>query len=85
MMLQRRFAIERLTTLSPVMLVSTGLVLIAGGLLWPTATSLHGSMSTSAVDFIQGFLVGIGIPCEIMGLASILSGRGKRDSPLPRD
>ncbi len=85
-MLLRRFGIERLTTLPPAMLVVSGLVLIIGGLLWPKATVLHGGMSTSGIDFIQGFLVGIGIACEMMGLGSMFIGRSKRgSSPVSRD
>jgi hypothetical protein len=38
------------------------------------------------VDFIQGFLIGIGIACEILGIAGMFGGKKKDDSSsiIPR-
>jgi len=68
-------------------LVATGLVLIACSILWPRVSVLHGSMSPGGVDFIEGFLVGIGLVFEIMGIGRMVGGgRGKGDSlPAPHD
>ena len=85
-MLLRRFAVERLNIFPPRILIGTGLVLIALSLIWPRVTFLHGTMSTSGIDFIEGFLVGIGIAFEIMGVGGMVGGREKGDSsPVPRD
>ena len=69
------------------MLVTTGLFLVASGLLWPRITVLHGSMSANGVDFIQGFAVGIGIACEVMGISGMLAGWMRKNDPsvTPRD
>jgi hypothetical protein len=85
-MLLRRFAVERLNILPPRVLIATGLILIAGSLIWPRVTVLHGTMSSGGIDFIQGFLVGLAIAFEIMGLGGMVGGRGKDDdsSPDPR-
>jgi|ERR1700731_1956248 hypothetical protein len=83
----RRYAFGNSNAISRKALVASGMVLIACGLMWPQATSLHGSMSSGSVDFIQGFLVGIGIACEIMGIVS-MAARGKgmdSSSPPSRD
>lgn len=77
MSLRRPFA-EKLGVLPPVTMISTGLVLVASGLIWPRLTALHGTMSDGGVDFIQGFLVGIGIACELMGVAGVVAGRRKK-------
>jgi hypothetical protein len=85
-MLFRDFASHKPNAISRKALVASGLVLVACGLLWPRATSLHGSMSSGSVDFIQGFLMGIGIACEFMGVVGMV-GRGKElgsSSPAPR-
>jgi len=62
-------------------LVATGLVLIAGGLIWPRVTVLQGSMGAGGVDFIQGVLGGIGIACVVMGIAGMLTSGRKGNSP----
>lgn len=76
MPLGRQFA-EKFGVLPPLTMISTGLVLVAGGLIWPHVTVLHETMSDGGVDFIQGFLVGIGIACELMGVAGLVAGRRK--------
>ena len=76
-MLSGRKIAEKLGVLPPLTMIGTGLVLIAGGLIWPRMTALHGAMSDGGIDFIQGFLVGIGIACEVMGVAGMVAGRRK--------
>ena len=56
-------------------LVATGLALICCSLIWPRVAILHGSMTSSGVDLIQGFLLGIGIASMAMGFVRILRGR----------
>ena len=86
MMLSRLSPADKPSSLPPRMLVATGLLLIAGGLAWPKATALHGTMSLSDVDFIQGVLLGIGIACEVMGVGRILGAkRNTGSSTTPRD
>ena len=62
-------------------LMASWLVLICCSLIWPRVAILHGTMSSSGVDLIQGFLLGIGIACEAMGVARIVSGRRSRNDP----
>jgi hypothetical protein len=79
-MFLRRLFVERLNVLPPVTMIATGLVLVALGLIWPRLTVLHGGMSSGGVDFIQGFAIGVGVACDLMGIGSMLSGRrGKSD------
>ncbi|KAA6456453.1 hypothetical protein DYQ86_25295 [Acidobacteria bacterium AB60] len=59
-------------------LVATGLVLIAAGLFWPGMIALHGTMSPGGVDFVQGFVVGIGFACEVLGISGAWARRGRR-------
>jgi hypothetical protein len=78
---------DKRTSIPPVTMVGTGLVLIACSLIWPRLTALHGSMSSSSADFFQGFLGGIGIACEVVGIGSMLSGRNRKNensSVIPR-
>jgi hypothetical protein len=85
-MLLRLFAVERLNVLPPKVLIVTGMFLIAGSLIWPRVTVLHGAMSSGGVDFIRGFLVGLAIAFEIMGVGGMVGGRENGDSsPVPRD
>lgn len=86
-MLLRRSALGRRNPLTPMTRVATGLFLVACGLIWPRVTFLHGSMSASGVDFIQGFAVGIGIACEVMGVTGLLTGWRRKSDPsvTPRD
>jgi hypothetical protein len=78
---------QKKSRIPPIALLATGLVLICCSLIWPRATMLHGSMSSSGADLIQGFLLGIGIACEGMAIARMVSGRkSSDDSPRrPRD
>jgi type IV secretory pathway TrbL component len=79
-MFLRRLLTEKFNVLPPLTMVVTGLVLIAIGLIWPRMTLLHGGMTSGGVDFIQGFAIGIGVACELMGIGSMFAGRrGKRD------
>ena len=69
-------------------MVGTGLVLIACSSIWPRLTALHGNMSSSAADFFQGFVGGIGIACEVMGIGSMVAGRKSKNensSVIPRE
>jgi hypothetical protein len=87
-MLFRRSSTDKRKSIPPMTMVGTGLVLIACSLIWPRLTALHGSMSSSAADFFQGFLGGIGMACEVMGTGSMLSGRKRKNessSVIPRE
>jgi hypothetical protein len=78
---------EKRNPLPPKVLIVTGMFLIAASLVWPRATFLQGTMSANGVDLIQGFLLGMAIAFEIMGIVC-MAGRGKRmknSSPDARD
>lgn len=77
----RRWSPRKRNAIPPRTLVATGLVLIAGGLIWPRVTVLQGSMGAGGVDFIQGVLGGIGIACVVMGIAGMLTSGRKGNSP----
>jgi hypothetical protein len=84
-MLLRRLG-EKRNALPPKVLIVTGMFLIASSLVWPRATFLHGTMSASGVDLIQGFLLGMAIAFEIMGIWGMVRARGNGDSStVPRD
>jgi hypothetical protein len=76
-----RIVPKRPNVLPPVTLSVTGLVLIACSLIWPRVAVLHGTMTSSGVDLIQGFLLGIGIACEGMGIARMVSRRRSKKDP----
>lgn len=86
-MLLRRSSGDKRKSIPPVTMVGTGLVLIACSLIWPRLTALHGGMSSGSADFFQGFVGGIGIACEVMGIGSMLTSRKRKNensSPIPR-
>jgi hypothetical protein len=80
MLLLRRFGSNKVNGLPPKTLIASGLVLICLSIIWPRVTAAHGVMASGGVDFIQGFLLGIGLACGIMGIGS----KKKDDSSLVR-
>jgi hypothetical protein len=84
-MFLRRFG-EKRNALSPKVLIVTGMFMIASSLVWPRVTFLHGTMSANGVDLIQGFLLGMAIAFETMGIVSMGSrGKGMGNSSATRD
>jgi hypothetical protein len=77
MLFFRRFAYERLNTFAPKTLIASGLVLIGLSFLWPLFPALHNSMSAGRVDFIRGFLIGIGCVCGLMGIGALWGERSR--------
>jgi len=79
---------DKRNRIPPLTMVATGLVLMACSLIWPRLTALHGSMSSGSADFFQGFVGGIGIACEAMGIGSMLADRkhkSENSSVIPRE
>ncbi len=79
-MLLRRFGFDKQNAIPPRALLGTGIVLLGGGFIWPEFPVLHGTMSASGVDFIQGVLLGLGLACEIMGVMAMAARRRKDEA-----
>ncbi len=59
-------------------LISTGMMFIVFGILWPRFISLAPYAGTNLNDFLRGLLYGLGISLEIGGLVLAVAAREKQ-------
>jgi hypothetical protein len=77
-MLFRLLDRDKVTCPTALFYVALGLILIGFALIFRHFPALHGGLSLDHVDFAMGFLVGLGIVVEVVGIGAAISGHNSK-------